>query len=534
MTKMTVEQAISAVQVATTEDAVKAALMTCTMSVMMEVCDTITGSNYGDTLRSMKKDKLASMLAGQIMHWREEEAFRALPYEEKFDAVMKIERAIRQPRAEKLKLFSLEELKETARRLDLASSFFESDSATEHDKWLFIDEIVDELMIRRDESEIESLMETVGVANDVHHKLLGTYVRPKALARVCEKYGLSVPEDKDSTQMGIKLYEYYELLNKPEDRTAIEPKKFQIGHHYRENGGAPQSIYTLIERIGDWGYFVDTFNVYYRRKIRASGGCEYANSPSAKSGANATSTLRADREVPVHEIISDKHGNASVMLHAGQVNNLAELDLLLKEVARQQAQAQGLPAIESSIVRAENTERIRAILKPLTNEELKEYAARNLLTYEIPLNGDILSSIVDATENAIEVFWMIRKADRESNVCGHTPTTPLSRAWSAWREIEDLKSQRKNIQQGLHELWMKRRTLRDVQGQANFSLEESEALDAIWQQNGDKLCKLFADYRRVSLQLSERRCEHEEIPAGREEGISDTANAGGRGSEDAA
>ena len=310
-----------------------------------------------------------------------------------------------------------------------------------------------------------------------------------------------------------------------------EPVKFQLGHHYRENGATPQEVYTLIERIGDCGYFVDTFNVYYRRKIHESCGCEYTNSPSAKSGPNAASTLRADCEEGVHEIISAKNGNASVLLHAGQVNSYGELEALLKGAVHKREQGKEYPAVEESIVWTKSPDEIRTILEPLTTDELKVYAARNLMTGAIPLKGDILSSLVKATEATLSLFRHIWEVDSQSEESRPTPTTPLSKAWS---EMQDLKCERRRLQRELHKQWLKRRAVMKAQRTAKISREEYEALGEMWEHASSELSRLFEDYRRVCHELSEGRCEHAEITSGCEEGVSDTANAGVGRSEDAA
>ena len=414
MTKVTTEQAIEAIKAAETEDAIKDVLMTCTKVVMCEVHDAITGTYYTGPALKLKKAEFANWVTIQIMNYRKTEAFKALPYEDKYATVTNSPSRAEWHR--KLALFTPAELEETCRRLELPSRLDESTPATDDDKWLFVDDIIKELAIRKQVSELETLMSGDDV-DDMKDELV--HARPETLARLCKKYGLTVPAE----QMFSALLEYYEAARAKKQPESV---KFQLGHHYRENGGAiPQEIYTFIERAGDYGYFVDTFNVYYRRRIRELSGCEYANSPNAK-GPNAASTLSADCEVPVHEIISTKHGNVSVILHAGQVQTPAELEELLKGAARKKEQAPDQPAIEDSIVRAKDDAEIRAILGALTTDELKVYAARNLLTEKIPVNGDILPSLVRATKRALELFWEMRESDGEMG----TPTTPLSKAFT--------------------------------------------------------------------------------------------------------
>ena len=541
MAKVTAEQAIEAVNVAETEDAIQDVLMTCTKLVMVDVYDAITGAWYTGPALKMKKAELANWIACQIMQWRRDEAFKALPYEEKYEIAMGKKESYEYRGA--FNLFSLSELEETVRRLGVCSRIAEESRSIRDKKWVYVDSILQELKIR---VKVEKIEDLASKHRDVELRIELENVTPvSVLERLSKKNGLLV---KSRVEMIEELLKYYTSSSQPlevplassegtqqtspeEVRPMTnEPVKFQLGHHYRDDGAAPQSVYTFIERNGDCGYFVDTFNVYHRRTIRESGGCEYANSPNG-TWRNSASTLSADREEGVHEIISAKNGNASVILHAGQIRNSLELEELLKEAARKKTQCKENPAVEESIVEAKSTEEIRAILEKLTKEELKVYAARNLMTGAIPLKGDILSSLVKATEATLSLFRHIWEVDSQSEESRPTPTTPLSKAWS---EMQDLKCERRRLQRELHKQWLKRRAVMKAQRTAKISREEYEALGEMWEHASSELSRLFEDYRRVCHELSEGRCEHAEITSGCEEGVSDTANAGVGRSEDAA
>ena len=465
MTKVTAEQAIEAVKAAETEDAIQDVLLTCTKVVIVDVYDAISGTWYTGPALKMKKAELANWIACQIMQWRRDEAFKALPYEEKYEIAMGKKESYEYRGA--FNLFSLSELEETVRRLGVCSSIAEESTSIRDKKWVYVDSILQELKIR---AKVEKIEDLASKHRNVELRIeLENFTPVSVLERLSKKNGLLV---KSRVEMIEELLKYYTSSSQPlevplassegtpqtfpeEVRPKTnEPVKFQLGHHYRENGATPQEVYTLIERIGDCGYFVDTFNVYYRRKIHESCGCEYANSPSARSGPNAASTLRADCEEGVHEIISAKNGNASVILHAGQVNSYGELEVLLKEAASKKGQSKEYPAVEESIVWTKSPDEIRTILEPLTTDELKVYAARNLMTGAIPLKGDLLSSLVKATEATLSLFRHIWEVDSQSEEARPTPTTPLSKAWS---EMQDLKSERKRLQRELHKQWLKRR-----------------------------------------------------------------------------
>ena len=101
---------------------------------------------------------------------------------------------------------------------------------------------------------------------------------------------------------------------------------------------------------------------------------------------------------------------------------------------------------------------------------------------------------------------------------------------STQEQMTALRIKRKELQRELHKLWLKRHTVMKLQRTAEISREQYEALGNMWEEAQEKLKPLLSEYRKVAHELSGRGCEYEEISAGREEGVSDTADAGaGRG-----
>ena len=77
MKKVTVEQAVSAIQAEAAQDAIEAVLMTCTKAVMAEVYKKVTGNSAAKLhIKSADKKYQAETYAKKIMDYRADEAFK--------------------------------------------------------------------------------------------------------------------------------------------------------------------------------------------------------------------------------------------------------------------------------------------------------------------------------------------------------------------------------------------------------------------------------------------------------------------------
>ena len=86
MTRTTVSEAVIAVKGATTVEAIKDALMTCTVKDMVKVCAEVTGVENAVKPMGLKAET-AERIADFIMRYRKEEEFKALTVAEKYAAM---------------------------------------------------------------------------------------------------------------------------------------------------------------------------------------------------------------------------------------------------------------------------------------------------------------------------------------------------------------------------------------------------------------------------------------------------------------
>ena len=146
MTKLTKEQAVSAVQTATTYEAIEAVLMNCTKAMMVEVYETVSGQKFPHSISGQLKADLADNTASLIMIAREEAAYQAKPVEEKFASLGSETVAVRNNH---ILLCSMHELKWIAEKLGVWTEG-ENDVLTVQHK------IMKELSVREEVSDIEA------------------------------------------------------------------------------------------------------------------------------------------------------------------------------------------------------------------------------------------------------------------------------------------------------------------------------------------------------------------------------------------
>ena len=204
MTKITQEQAISAVQAATTHDEIKAVLMTCTKAIMVEVYEAVSGQKFPHSISGQLKADLADNTASLIMTAREEAEYQAKPVEEKFAALTSETVAVRNNH---VLLCNMSELKWIAEKLGVWANG-ENDALTVQHK------IMKELSVREDVSDIETRLSG---NDDVSVKACLCTITPEALERVISRYGLTVSRDDLPRRLGMaeELYKYY-LASKTE------------------------------------------------------------------------------------------------------------------------------------------------------------------------------------------------------------------------------------------------------------------------------------------------------------------------------
>ena len=204
MTKITKEQAVSAVQATTTHDEIKAVLMTCTKALMVEVYEAVSGQKFPHSISGQLKADLADNTASLIMIAREEAAYQAKPVEEKFASLGSETVAVRNNH---ILLCSMHELKWIAEKLGVWTEG-ENDVLTVQHK------IMKELSVREEVSDIEARLSG---NDDVSVKACLCSIMPEALERVIARYGLTVSRDDLPRRFGMaeELYKHY-LASKTE------------------------------------------------------------------------------------------------------------------------------------------------------------------------------------------------------------------------------------------------------------------------------------------------------------------------------
>lgn len=204
MTKLTKEQAVSAVQTANTHEAIEAVLMNCTKAMMVEVYEAVSGQKFPRSISGQLKADLADNTASLIMIAREEVAYQAKSVEEKFAALGSETIAVRNNH---ILLCSMSELKWIAEKLGVWTEG-ENDVLTVQHK------IMKELSVREEVSDIEARLSG---NDDVSVKACLCSVMPEALERVIARYGLTVSRDDLPRRLGMaeELYKHY-LASKTE------------------------------------------------------------------------------------------------------------------------------------------------------------------------------------------------------------------------------------------------------------------------------------------------------------------------------
>ena len=204
MKKVTVEQAVSAVQAESTQDAIEAVLMTCTKAVMAEVYKKVTGQPAASLhIKSADKKYQAETYAKKIMDYRADEAFKAKPFDEKFE--MLLAAGMEHVKRHQLSLYSAKELIMTAQRLGVDPAGLEF--------WRIDNAIVHELQVREEISWIEHLCNEHD-DDELRHTLL--LISNTTLDRLLKQAGITVeahtPYDTGFIQKADALYVYYTHL----------------------------------------------------------------------------------------------------------------------------------------------------------------------------------------------------------------------------------------------------------------------------------------------------------------------------------
>lgn len=203
MTKLTKEQAVSAVQTATTHESIKAMLMNCTKAIMLEVYEAVSGQKFPHSISGQLKADLADNTASLIMTAREEAIYQAKPVEEKF-AVLTSETVAE--RNSHVLLCTMSELKWIAKKLGVWADGENDALAVQHN-------IMNELSVRECVNHIEA---NLSGNDDVLVKACLCNTMPEALERVIARYGLTVSRNDLPCRLGMaeELYKHY-LSGKP-------------------------------------------------------------------------------------------------------------------------------------------------------------------------------------------------------------------------------------------------------------------------------------------------------------------------------
>ena len=203
MTKITVEQAVRAVQSSTTAEEVQAVLEQCKKDQLHEVFLAVTGSKSELSPKSWKKADLVSSYTAGIMRFREREEFKSKPFEEKYEALVNCSRHFQ--RCEYMCLFSTEEIHAAAERLGL--------SYDDCSHYSLGGAILRELRIR---DKVQFITECANTKNVLWLKdaLIDSDfggIAHEAFGRLIAQAGLAIDEaaSEDTLKMGELLYRYY-------------------------------------------------------------------------------------------------------------------------------------------------------------------------------------------------------------------------------------------------------------------------------------------------------------------------------------
>ena len=89
MAKMTETQAVEAIRRLTAEEEIKAVLMNCAKTVIVEVGEELTGDRYTNSEKCYKKEYIAELAAGRIAHVFKQNAFLSLTVKEQVAELVK-------------------------------------------------------------------------------------------------------------------------------------------------------------------------------------------------------------------------------------------------------------------------------------------------------------------------------------------------------------------------------------------------------------------------------------------------------------
>lgn len=445
MTKITNEQAVKAVQSATTAEEVQAVLEQCKKDQLNEVFLAVTGDKYGLSPKSRKKSQLVRGYTARIMKFKEQDEFESKPFEEKYEALVNCPKNYQ--RIEYICLFSAEEVHAAAERLGLSYDCSRCSLA---------DAVLRELRIR---DKVQFVTECAK-AKDV--RLLKDAlidadfgeIAKEAFSRLIAQLGLAMDEgtSKDTLKMGELLYRYYTESKEPV-------------------AGAPCS-----PNIQEASVIVDDIPADHEPDVQEV-------NPTPVQEANAT-TYEAMRDAyKAYLDAEDKYLTSRKTDIAEKAKSDKAFRQYLTLLGRYRQE--GMPEREKAL--SWIREYCEGKLFPVDSLKGRSFDELAELAHKCGLHEAFFKECDTRYDLAVK---LIREAGIED-----------SEKTSYKRKVEA----RKELQAEIHKLWQKRHALYKAQRVFGEGSADAEALSDVWDQYQDQADVLLGEYWKVCEFLARER-----------------------------